>query len=542
MSRLGVAAVALALGLLGSLFCVDAALAERRIALVIGNSAYQHVPALRNPTQNARAMAAMLQKAGFDVVDGQYNAGDLQLKRSIRQFEDAAADADIAVVYYAGLGIGISGTNYLIPVDAKLENDRDADGEAVSLQRLADAVGKAKRLRLVIVDACRDNPFARTIKLQAGALGQISPTLDAADPKPNTLIAYAATPESAAEDCNADASPFTAALRYLFVRGLDIRLAFGRVREEVLRKTGNQQESYVYGSLRRGGNTAIVPSPFQPEVDLQGEKSDYSLVEKVGTARAWEVFLVQHPTGFFSDDARQRLRLAEAEPAAPEQRPGPAIRVPSANDEQEAACRNEEDRLRSLQAEGKSAIDDLKTLEQNLVCERLRPLVTAALDRANTVPNVDTPEQVRSAQGELTRLGCFTGAADGRLDAATIAAILLYLDKQGIKPSGDVHITDDLVAELSKQTARVCPLVCPPGKVANHDQCIDSTKGKPTIARPGGNDNSTRRGRGNQVDRPTQQPSQPNPARTTEQRPSGGGGGGGGGGAAHIGVTPGVGF
>src|SRR5580700_8684257 len=519
MSRLVVAAVALVLSSVGSLFCNDAAFAERRVALVIGNSAYQHVPALGNPMKDAQAMAAMLQKAGFDVVDTQYDAGDLQLKRAIRQFEDAAADADIAIVYYAGLGIGINGAGYLIPVDAKLLNDRDADGETVSLQRLADAVAKAKRLRLVIVDTCRDNPFARTIKQQAGAPAQISPVLDAPDPKPNTLIAYAATPVSEAEDCNAESSPFTVALRYLFVRGLDIRLAFGRVREEVVRKTGNQ-EPYVYGSLRRGGNTAIVPSPFQPEVDLQGEKSDYSLVEKVDTARAWQVFLVQHPTGFFSDDARQRLRLAEANPAAPEQRP--AIRVPGANDEQEAACRSEEDRLRSLQAEGSSAIDDLKTLEQNLTCERLRPLVIAALDRANPVPNVDTPEQVRSAQGQLIRLGCFAGSADGRLDAATIAALLLYLNKQGIKPSRDVHITDDLIAELTKQSARVCPLVCPPGKVAARGQCIDSTKGKPTVARPSGN-------------RPTPQPSQPNPPpRAAEQKPAGGG--------ARIGVTPGVGF
>ena len=534
MSRLVVAAVALALSLLGSLFCNDAAFAERRVALVIGNSAYQHVPALGNPTKDARAIAAMFQKAGFDVVDTQYDAGGPQLKRAIRQFEDAAADADIAVVYYAGLGIGINGANYLIPVDAKLENDRDADGEAVSLQRLADAVGKAKRLRLVIVDACRDNPFARTIKQQAGAPGQISPVLDAADPKPNTLIAYAATPESEAEDCNADSSPFTAALRYLFVRGLDIRLAFGRVREEVLRKTGNQ-EPYVYGSLRRGGNTAIVPSPFQPEVDLQGEKSDYSLVEKVDTARAWQVFLVQHPTGFFSDDARQRLRLAEANPTAPLQRPGTATRVPGANDEQEAACRSEEDRLRSLQAEGAGAINDLKTLEQNLTCERLRPLVIAALDRASPVPNVDTPEQVRSAQGQLIRLGCFAGTADGRLDAATIAALLLYLNKQGINPSGDVHITDDLIAELTKQSARVCPLVCPPGKVAARGQCIDATKGKP-IARPGKESPPRRGGGGNQTGRPTQQPTpQPNPppSRTAEPKPSGG---------ARIGVTPGVGF
>src|ERR1700680_3577466 len=148
MSRLVVAAGALALSLLGSLFCGDAALAERRVALVIGNSAYQHVPALGNPTKDAQAMAAMLQKAGFDVVDTQYNAGDLQLKRAIRQFEDAAADADIAIVYYAGLGIGINGAGYLIPVDAKLVNDRDADGEAVSLQRIAAAARHEKPRRL----------------------------------------------------------------------------------------------------------------------------------------------------------------------------------------------------------------------------------------------------------------------------------------------------------------------------------------------------------------------------------------------------------
>jgi hypothetical protein len=535
MSRLGPAAIALALSLLGSLFCADAALAERRVALVIGNSAYRNLQAWGAPKQDAQAMAAMLQKAGFDVVDGQYDVGGAQMKRAIQQFEQAAADADIAVVYYAGLGLGIGGVNYLIPVDARLENDRDAESQAVLLQRLADAVGKARRLRLVIVDACRDDPFAQTIKQRPGAVAQISPALDAADPPPNTLIAYAATPQSQAEDCAADTSPFTAALRYLFVRGLDVRLAFGRIREEVLRKTGNQQEPYVYGSLSRGGTTAIVPSQYQPEVDLQGEKSDYTLVEKIGTARAWEVFLLQHPTGFFAEDARQRLRLVEAEPGSAVPGNGTAPRGSGGNDEREAICRNEEDWLKSLQEQGRGAIDGLKALQQNLACERLRPLVTAALDRATALPNVDTPEQVRAAQQELVRLGCFSGAADGRLDAATAAALMLYLSKQGIKPSGDVRVTDGLIADLRKQTARVCPLACPPGKVVDRDQCIDVTRGRPT-ARPG-NEGPTKRGGGNQAGRPTPQPTpQPNPqpARTAEPRPSGGG--------TRIGVTPGVGF
>src|ERR1700761_9224551 len=182
MSRLFVAAIALALSLLGSLFCTDAALAERRVALVIGNSAYRNLQTWGAPKQDAQAMAAMLRKAGFDVVDGQYDVGGAQMKRAIQQFEQAAADADIAVVYYAGLGLGIGGVNYLIPVDARLENDRDAESQAVLLQRVADAVGKARRLRLVIVDACRDDPFAQTIKQRPGAAAQISAALDPADP------------------------------------------------------------------------------------------------------------------------------------------------------------------------------------------------------------------------------------------------------------------------------------------------------------------------------------------------------------------------
>ena len=151
----------------------------------------------------------------------------------------------------------------------------------------------------------------------------------------------------------ADSSPFTAALRYLFVRGLDVRLAFGRIREEVLSgKPATSRSLTSTARCGRGGTTAIVPSPFQPEVDLQGEKSDYSLVEKVDTARAWEVFLLQHPTGFFADDARQRLRLVEAEPDVAMQGNGTApIAVPSGNDEREAICRNEEDWLRSLRAQ-----------------------------------------------------------------------------------------------------------------------------------------------------------------------------------------------
>jgi Caspase domain len=317
MNRLVLYAIAVALGLLCIPIWANAAFADRRVALVVGNSAYQNAPVLPNPAKDARAIAAMFQQVGFDVVSAQYDIKNLEFKRAIRQFEDAAADADIAVVYYAGHGIEIHGTNYLVPVDAKLASDRDAEDEAITLDRLIESVDGAKRLRVVILDACRDNPFTRTMNQQrAGAVRGISSGLGMIEPSGiNTLIAYAAKAGSVAQDGNANHSPFALALLdNLFVPGLDIRLAFGRVRDEVLKKTGNQQEPFVYGSLGGANISLVPPGPSKPSeavTDVEGEKSDYTLVERIGTKGAWEVFLHQHPAGFYSELARAHLAKLE---------------------------------------------------------------------------------------------------------------------------------------------------------------------------------------------------------------------------------------
>jgi uncharacterized caspase-like protein len=292
----------------------DPAFADRRVALVIGNSAYQHVPALATPAKDARAMAAMFQKAGYDVVNAFYDAGDLEMKRAVRQFEEASANADVAVVYYAGHGIEIHGINYLVPVDAKLASDRDADDEAITLDRLVGSIDGVKRLRLIILDACRDDPFAQTMKQQRTAIAGPSASQPTST---NTLIAYAAKGGSVATDGPGDHSPFTTALLdNIFTPGLDIRLAFGRVRDEVLKKTANQQEPFVYGSLG-GGNISLVPEPttaLPTQFTDAGAQSDYYLVKKIGTKLAWQVFLLQYPTGFYHDlgqDQLSRLNAAE---------------------------------------------------------------------------------------------------------------------------------------------------------------------------------------------------------------------------------------
>ena len=297
----------------------EIAFADKRVALVVGNSSYQTVPQLPNPSRDASAVAKLLRDAGFDTVDIQLNVENLEFKRAIRKFEAEADQADIAVVYYAGHGLEIAGTNYLIPVDARLASDRDADDEAISLERLVSSADGARRLRLVILDACRDNPFVGTMRRErktasravASGLGRVEPT------STDTLIAYAAKAGSTAADGDGEHSPFTAAiLKNLTVPGLDVRLAFGRVRDEVLKETSNLQEPFVYGSLG-GGNVSLVPAPVVPqEAPLSDIKADYELVQQINTKRAWEVFLGTHPTGFYADLAKARIEQLNAQPAS----------------------------------------------------------------------------------------------------------------------------------------------------------------------------------------------------------------------------------
>src|ERR1700742_3569855 len=152
-----VAAVVLAIC---SLWCWTApAWAEKRVALVFGNSAYQNAPLLANPTNDSAAMAAMFKGAGFNVVTLKRDLKANEMRRALRDFSDEVRDADVAIVYYAGHGVEIEGVNYLIPVDAVLERDIDAYDEAIPLDRILTVVDPAKKLRLIILDACRDNPF-----------------------------------------------------------------------------------------------------------------------------------------------------------------------------------------------------------------------------------------------------------------------------------------------------------------------------------------------------------------------------------------------
>jgi formylglycine-generating enzyme required for sulfatase activity len=302
------------------LFC-EPAFADRRIALVIGNSAYETVPPLANPANDATAMAEMFRHAGFEAVDLKINLKATEMRRALRDFSDDARNADFAIVYFAGHGIEIQGTNYLIPIDAVLERDIDAFDEAIPLDRLLSVIEPARQLRLVILDACRDNPFAKTMK-HAVASRAVERGLAKVEPmSPNTLIAYAAKAGSTAADGTSNNSPFTSALvKYLPTPGLDLRMAFGFVRDDVMKVTRNRQEPFIYGSL--GGNdVALVPKPPEPIVDTStAARDDYDLASQINVIAAWESFIKKYPAGFYSDLARaQRDKLIAVRNATSEQ-------------------------------------------------------------------------------------------------------------------------------------------------------------------------------------------------------------------------------
>jgi hypothetical protein len=309
MSKVFAIAIAFGVAILTVVFPFDRACAQnqKRIALVVGNSNYAHVPKLPNPSRDAISVGQMFRDAGFNNVDVLVNATNIEFKRAIRKFEIDADQADIAVIFYAGHGIEIGGANYLIPIDARLASDRDAEDEAVTLDRVVASADGASKLRLIMLDACRDNPFTSLMRRDrknrevSAGLGRAQPT------STDTLIAYAAKAGSTAEDGEGQHSPFTSAiLKHLTNPGLDVRLAFGRVRDEVMRATGSRQEPYVYGALG-GSNISLVPAPKVQDTPIADVKADYELVAKIGTRRAWEVFLGTHKTGFYADLARVQI-------------------------------------------------------------------------------------------------------------------------------------------------------------------------------------------------------------------------------------------
>jgi len=499
--------------------------AERRVALIIGNSSYQNVGRLTNPTNDAAVMTETLKGAGFDVVESKRDLKANDMRRALRDFSDNVRDADIAVVYYAGHGMEIDGTNYVIPVDAVLERDIDAFDEAIPLDRILTVIEPAKQLRLVILDACRDNPFAKTMKRTIGSravgrgLAKVEPT------SPNTLIAYASKAGSTASDGDSKNSPFTTALaKHIATPGLDLRKAFGFVRDDVLKSTGNRQEPYVYGSLG-GDDVPLVPARpvVLPDSAPNGQdamRRDYELALAVGSTEVWDAYIANYPSGFYTalakaqrkksavEEARlaatEKARLAEEEKArlaaegakkAEQEKAAAAAKIAEkARVAAELAKKAEEAKVaeaerakaaaiakaneaamveaeRAKAAEAVKAAADAKiSAEQKAKDEKVAALAPPD-DKSDQASSADVP---RALQSELRRVGCNTGSVDGNWNAASQRSLDLFNKHAGMKLDVKVASLDALDAVKNK-AARVCPLICEHGFRADGDRCTKIT-------------------------------------------------------------------
>lgn len=325
MNRGRLSAIILAFALLSA-----PAAAADRVALVIGNGAYQKAPALANPPRDATDVAGALQRLDFKVTL-LTNLTGAQTRRALVEFGHAVETAKIAIVFYAGHGMEIGGENWLIPTDAELLSDTDVESEAVSLRSVNLQVGKATQLGLIILDACRNNPFAakmrRSLSVRSVARG-LAPT----EPTENVLIAYAARDGTTAGDGDGRNSPFTTALlRHIETPGLEISFLFRRVRDDVMAATHREQQPFVYGSLSKdeiylrapAATTAAklaTPVPQAPSEDEQF----WQAIRTSNVPGLYEEFLSRYPKSPLIAEARARLVDLNKEQAVPAASPGPA--------------------------------------------------------------------------------------------------------------------------------------------------------------------------------------------------------------------------
>lgn len=513
------------------LFFCQPAWAGNRVALVIGNSAYKNAAPLSNPVNDAAIVEATLKNAGFDVVQTRQDLQAIEMRRTLRDFADQARDADVAVIYYAGHGMEIEGTNYLIPVDATLERDTDVYDEAFSLDRVMLAIEPARQLRLVILDACRNNPFSEKMKRTVGSRS-ISRGLARIEPATaNTLVAFAAKAGSTASDGNSKNSPYAAALvKYIGTPGLDLRRVFGFVRDDVMKATGNRQEPYVYGTLG-GDDVPLVPAKetaketakgptrepagepakeaakdAAPSPTLRSEiRRDYELALQVGNKDALNFFIVQYPDGYYASLAKLQLAKIDAE----EKRVAAAEKARQAEQEQARLLNEGAQQMQLAKAasdlkaaqEARAAAEAAKETAQHQAAQAEQRRVAAETAaaaknaapsatgqpqeaKANTdtkvaaLPNPQAPvpppspaELAKSVQSELRRVGCLTGSASGEWDAASRRSLELFNQSAGTKFDTKTASADALDA-IKLKPARVCPLICGSGLKRDGDRCV----------------------------------------------------------------------
>jgi hypothetical protein len=307
---------------LGILFSVTTASAERRVAFVVGNGAYKNVPALPNPTIDAKSMASALRNVGFEVVEGTNLTRDTMTAKLL-EFGQKSQGADVAVFYYAGHGIAVNGTNFLLPIDADLKSEMDVRlGAAINIDVTLDQTMGDAKVKLVFLDACRDNPFANKIKAAAKTRSvNVATGLAEMKSGEGTLIAFATGPGQTAQDGQAGTnSPFTRALlAHVTQPGAEIQQAMTKVRAQVNEETRKEQLPWGHTNLigsvylnpaaapaataaaAPAKQVAVAPASTEAEIEFWRSVKDSNKPEELNA------YLTNYPGGQFRSLALARI-------------------------------------------------------------------------------------------------------------------------------------------------------------------------------------------------------------------------------------------
>ena len=357
---------------------------DKRVALVIGNGAYKTAPQLDNPPLDAKAVAASLKRLGFQVIEG-YDLTMAQMRTTVGQFSAALPDAKAAIVYYAGHGVSVDEENYLLPTDIVLRSPADLDFGAISISLILKQMKREDRVNVVILDACRDNPFAADLarSVTRSVVGVRGLSRVDGDLARGTLIAFASDPKSTALDgLPGEHSPFTKALiDHLEDPAVSIDTVMNRVRSEVWETTKNKQLPWVNTSIigefslnpqavtttavASLGPSAASPAPSPAPGDkFSQENLIWESAQHSNLAGDYQAYLDAYPNGVFAPMAKNRIasltaapessgRVAPIVPEAPAAVPPPALKGEIGTIETEKAL--------------KLSIADRKEIQQRLV-------------------------------------------------------------------------------------------------------------------------------------------------------------------------------
>jgi len=456
-----------------------------KVALVVGNSRYDSVSQLTNPRNDATDIAAALEAIDFDVTV-EFDVAQVDMLGTLRRFSEKARLADIALIYYAGHGIEVGNQNYLIPIDARLSSDADVPFETVTLDQVILAAEGAKQLSLVILDACRNNPFIQKMD-QTSSTRSIGRGLAEIEPNGNTMVAYAAKAGSVAWDGNGRNSPYAGALiNALGEPKLEISFLFRRIRDQVLEFTQGEQEPYTYGSLSSeqlflneqiaAVEADVVYKPAQdlPSTDpipntlaadsfqLKQYEALWAAVKNTNDPEAIQFYVDTYPESPFVPLAEFMLGKMKASGSAPPNIDAvPTAISPNKKEEPTPSPQKEipadSDKLAGVLPEPKSTLPKpeappLDSIEPPTQTSR----ATSTLE-INPRPDQEivikppTPlgrDEIRSVQLRLSILGYRPGIADGIPGPRTRNAIIAYEKANGLPPIGDAN--SEVLASLKE--------------------------------------------------------------------------------------------